>query len=436
MLDMSAPSVPTTGLDMPLPTRQFRGFLLLFHAVFLGGLIITFVAHLRQISRPPGINEAVLGILVTFQILLYLVFFAIPSLTSWQSWKWFHRILVSVGAPPTQTQGRSLRHWWWIYIAVNVAVVLAECRLQPSYAWSLIAYVGQISALPLRESIAGSTLIFTAFLLNHFGLRRLIAWDAGDWFSAFIQAGPLLAVILFLGRTVATSGERGRLILELETAKLELEQARQHDADLAVLQERERLARDLHDCLGHSLATLTVQLEAVLRLISSDPARAKTMIAEMQKLTRTSMEDLRRSLANLRATGLGERPLTDALQDLCSNASQRSGLSVECDLADGADRLPPIVSEVIWRVAQEALTNAEKHAQARRVQVSLSMPPSAVRLQVRDDGIGFPPDAESKPGHYGLRGLRERVEGLGGTLTMTTLGSQGASIEVQIPVIA
>jgi signal transduction histidine kinase len=156
----------------------------------------------------------------------------------------------------------------------------------------------------------------------------------------------------------------------------------------------------------------------------------------MQKLTRSSMEDLRRSLANLRAAGLGDRPLTEALRTLCAEAHQRSGLKVECELAEGANQLPPRVAEAVWRVAQEGLMNAEKHARASYVQVSLKVDPKVVLLQVRDDGVGLPPDAEAKPGHYGLRGLRERVEGLGGTFAARSPENMGTLIEARIPLIA
>ncbi len=428
--------MPATGLELPLPTRQFRAFLLLFHGTFLCGLGITFAAHLRSLNGAPGRNEAVLGALVFVQMLLYLVFFAIPSVTTSPAWRRFQALLASMGAPPNRSESRSLQWGWWGYIGTSVVVVLAECRFQPHFAWGLIAYLGQISAFPLRTSIPGSALIFMAFLLNQHGWRGLATWDAGDWFSALTQAAPLVALILFLGRTVVTSGERGRLILELEAAKRELEEARQRDAELAVLQERERLARDLHDCLGHSLSTLTVQLEAAQRLLSTDPARAGTLLVEMRKLSRTSMEDLRRSLANLRTTGLGDRPLTDALRSLCADSSQRSGTNIEIHLAEGANGLPPIVSEVIWRVAQESLMNAEKYAQARHVGVNLSLQAGAVRLKISDDGIGLPPNAEQRPGHYGLRGLRERVEGIGGTFTVSAAGNRGTLIEAQIPVIS
>jgi signal transduction histidine kinase len=242
-------------------------------------------------------------------------------------------------------------------------------------------------------------------------------------------------LLLFFGRIAATSGERGRLILELEAAKGELELARQREGELATLRERERLARELHDSLGHSLVTLTVQLEAAQRLQAADPARAAVVLTEMQKLTRSSMEDLRRSLANLRAAGLGERALAEALRALCAEAGGRLAATVDCQVDERAGTLPPAVAEVLWRVAQEGLTNSEKHAQARHVQVRLNVQAKAVVLQVSDNGIGVAPGAEEKAGHYGLRGLRERVEGLGGTFTVGAGVGNGAVIEARIPVM-
>jgi signal transduction histidine kinase len=240
----------------------------------------------------------------------------------------------------------------------------------------------------------------------------------------------------FIGRTVSTNVQRGRLILELQAAKRELELARERELELAALRERERLARDLHDTLGHALVTLTVQLEAAQRLQTADPARVATLLAEMQKLTRSSMEDLRRSLANLRTSGLGDRPLTETLQILCAEAGKRFGAAIDCQVAEGADALPPAVAEVLWRVGQEGLTNIEKHAHAHRVQVNLTVHSKEVVMRVSDDGAGLPLRAEEKPGHYGLRGLRERVEGLGGTFTVAAAGSDGTVIEARIPVIA
>jgi signal transduction histidine kinase len=193
-----------------------------------------------------------------------------------------------------------------------------------------------------------------------------------------------------------TSRERARLIAELQAAQHALEVARQRDAELAALRERERLARDLHDSLGHALVALSVQLEAVQRLYAVDPARAAAQVDTMKDLTRASMAELRRALEGLRTPGLGDRSLPQALHALSCEVGARAGMEVRCQVAEGTDALGPAVSEALWRMAQEALTNVEKHAHARQVQVGVEMAPHAVIMRISDDGCGLTPDAASR----------------------------------------
>jgi signal transduction histidine kinase len=431
---MNSKSASTGDFKAPLPSRQFKGFLLFFHVVFVGMMGVTLFVHLhraRELSRP----DFILAGLVTFQILLYLCFFAIPSLAeNSPGWKWFRAILGKLSDP--ENPDWPAWRWWILYIAASVVIVLAECRIEPMFAWALIAYVGQISALPFRVSVPLAVAIFVAWLLTRFGWSGLATWGFGRWFDLLVSVTPGGVFLLFMGRIIATSGERGKLIAELQAAKQALELARDREIELAALRERERLARDLHDTLGHALVTLTVQLEAAQRLQAADPARVPALLAELQKLTRSSMEDLRRSLANLRTSGLGDRPLAGSLQTLCAEAGRRSSAAVDCRVAEGADTLPPAVAEVLWRVVQEGLTNVEKHAHAQHVEVNLALQPKEAVLRVSDDGVGLPPAAEDKPGHYGLRGLRERVEGLGGAFTLTATAGKGTLIEACVPVIA
>lgn len=207
------------------------------------------------------------------QFLLYVGFFAIPSLAERSpAWQWFRNVLGKI-SDPRSPDWPALR-WWMLYLGASVAVVLAECRIESAFGWTLIAYVGQLSACPFRVSVPAALAIVAAWLLNQFGWNALASWGGGRWIAFLMQVTPGLVFLLFVGRVIQTSNERGRLILELEAAKRELELARQRDAELAVLQERERLARDLHDSLGHSLVTLTVQLEAAQRLLATDPSRA------------------------------------------------------------------------------------------------------------------------------------------------------------------
>jgi signal transduction histidine kinase len=160
------------------------------------------------------------------------------------------------------------------------------------------------------------------------------------------------------------------------------------------------------------------------------------MVEDMQKLSRSSMDDLRCALDNLRTAGLGDQVLAVALQTLCTECSKRFSLAVHCQVAAGADTLPPVVAEVLWRIVQEGLANAGRHAQARHVHVNLNLLPQEIILRVADDGVGLPEGAEDKPGHYGLRGLRERVEGLGGTFKLAIPTGSGTVIEARLPLIA
>jgi signal transduction histidine kinase len=290
-----------------------------------------------------------------------------------------------------------------------------------------------IGILPPLISLPGTallTLVFIAGISDPGAMAQITpvrALQIGVPIAAWLVFG------LFVYRISATSTERAQLIRELRAAQEELERAHQRESELAVLRERERLARDLHDNLGHTLVALSVQLEAVQRLYKVDPARAEAQVEQMKALTRSSMDALRRSLAGLRAPGLGEQPLSTALQALCVDAGQRAGFSVECQVDAGADSLAPPVAEALWTAALEALTNVEKHAGARRVQVRLAVEPQAVLLSITDDGRGLPTEAGQQPGHFGLRGMRERIEGLGGTLVVT--GDAGTCVEARVPLI-
>ncbi|MGA2787191.1 MAG: sensor histidine kinase [Verrucomicrobiota bacterium] len=424
---MNSKFVPSTAeFRAALP----RGFYWPVHLIILTALGLTLYSHGKDDTAMHGRADAVLVGLVAVQVLLYLFFFALPTLIHWPAWPWSRDLAGGVVDP------KPSRRWWWMYVATSIAIVLAESRIDRSFQWFLFPYVCHITVRPFGFSIPVMLVVITAFLLNMIGWDDPAAWSPRHWVSMSFAALSWLMLAFFIGRTIVTSAQRGRLILELQAAKRELELAREREVELAALRERERLARDLHDTLGHALVTLTVQLEAVQRLQATDPARAAALLAELQKLTRASMEDLRRSLANLRTSGLGDRPLTKSLRTLCAEAGNRFGAVFDCQVAEGADILPPTVAEVLWRVAQEGLTNVEKHAHARRVQVNLTVQPKEVVLRVGDDGAGLPPRAEDKPGHYGLRGLRERVEGLGGAFTVAAAGNGGTVIEARIPVIA
>ena len=321
-----------------------------------------------------------------------------------------------------------------LYFVGGIGMWALACWLDPFTWWLGFTYFGQMfGLLPLQAVMPGTAIVtfLIALITSDWNLRQI---PLGAVIGFTFQWLGGMAIFLFIYGTIRTSRERAKLITKLEAAQKELELARQRDAELATLQERERLARDLHDSLGHALVALSVQLEAIQRLYKVDPEKASAQVDELKQLTRSSMDDLRRSLAGLRAPGLGERRLSEALQTLSVDLGQRAHLQIHCHIAEGADGLSITQAEALWRVAQEALANIERHAGARTVQLQLAIESNAALLSIQDDGRGLPPDAEKQPGHYGLRGMRERVEGLGGTLTLTGNGN-GSRVDVRLPIL-
>jgi signal transduction histidine kinase len=318
-----------------------------------------------------------------------------------------------------------------VYFLGSIGLWLLEWRLDGDFQFLGMAYFGQmLGVLPPVTAIPGTLLIY---------LLLFVADQFSSWDRLLTPAvlGPLagwaggMVLYLFMYYVSRTSEARGELVQELRAAQQALEASRERDQELAALRERERLARDLHDSLGHALVAISVQLEAIQRLYRVDPERAAAQVDALKGLTRSAMDELRRSLEGLRAPGLGERPLAEALRALSVETGERTGLNVACQVAGDAQRLSPPVAEALWRTAQEALTNVARHAQARRVDVRLEVSPTAAVLRVSDDGRGLAKDGEPGPARYGLQGLRERLEGVGGELRLHSAG--GLTVEARVP---
>ncbi len=420
------PSSPEAAAELPLPTRQFQRFILIFHVIFIAGMGFILLNRWQRVGIQWSLPEVNITVLVLAQMGIYLRFFAWPL------------------------RSPAVLEWWGFYFPVCFALWFITWRMEPAFEWIVLGYLGQLfGVLPPKYSVSAGLAVFLVWLPVKIGWSGFMQLTTKEWAGYGGMIIGWTALGLFLHKLVITSAERARLIQELQSAHKELEQARERDAELAALRERERLARELHDSLGHGLVTLTVQLEAAQKLIPVDPVRASGLMGEMKTLTRTSMEQLRRSLAGLRTPGLGDRPLAQALQELCGDVAQRTELKFERLIPAEMGTLSPAVSETLWRVAQEALANVERHARATAVRLALELDgtnaPSKtasgvanpgmrhIILRVTDDGIGLPDSAESRPGHYGLRGLRERVEGLGGDLKLSKNKPKGTVVEARLP---
>jgi signal transduction histidine kinase len=393
----------------PLPTKQYRRYAIFWSVLMIGTLAGALALTLWQARAALSWREIVVALLLLVQMGSYGLL---------------------VGRAPFPSQRRLL-----VYFATNLAIWLVEYWLAPEIWWIVFAYVGQMfGMLPARIALP-VTLGASLVVLGQRTGWNLQQMDRAFLFGMIAQWGSLIAFMMYINHLIRASRERGKLIAELEAAKGALEAAQGREAELAVLRERERLARDLHDSLGHTLVAFSVQLEAIQRLYRVDPERASAQVDELKALTRASMGALRRSVAGLRAPGLGGSALRPALQALCVDLGQRTGIEIDCRIEDTAVELSPALAETMWRVTQEALTNVEKHAQARHVRVALDCEPGSVRLHIVDDGVGIPEHADVSPNRFGLRGMRERVERLGGTLILHG-DENGTVIKARLPIIA
>ena len=198
---------------------------------------------------------------------------------------------------------------------------------------------------------------------------------------------------------------------------------------LAESRERNRLARELHDTLAHSLTGVSVQLQALDTLMQHDPAAAESQLKETQVTVRTGIQESRRAIEALRATPLEDLGLSEALRQLCRKYGERTGLDFHCHI-DAAPALDPLTEQAIYRVAEAALSNVVKHAAATEVSVRLMMEPT-LRLEITDNGVGFDPKT-TPTDRYGLAGMAERAELLGATLAIESAPGQGTTIVMAI----
>lgn len=211
-----------------------------------------------------------------------------------------------------------------------------------------------------------------------------------------------------------------------------IERARLFDksAQLGAVEERNRLAREIHDTLAQGLTAVSLQLESADALLEAgvDPVRVRQTVQQALALTRANLEEARRSVLDLRAASLEKRTLAEALALLAGQAD----VPVAFTVAGGDRPLPPRIESGLYRIAQEALTNVSRHAQANQVKMQLVTTPAEVVLVVEDDGRGFDL-AQIPENRYGLIGLNERVKLLNGRLQLESSPGAGTRLEARVP---
>jgi two-component system NarL family sensor kinase len=208
-----------------------------------------------------------------------------------------------------------------------------------------------------------------------------------------------------------------------------------HSIELGAAEERNRLAREIHDTLAQGLTAITLQLETADALLEANPKNARTAVQKALSLTRANLEEARRSVLDLRAAPLERRTFCDALNALVEQYGAEWKLETEFELIGGDRPLPVRIEAGLYRMAQEALTNVVRHAKAKHVCVHFTTTPNQLELVIEDDGQGFDTEALAK-GRFGLVGLNERARLLGGTLEVCSVPGEGTELKITVPLEA
>jgi PAS domain S-box-containing protein len=230
----------------------------------------------------------------------------------------------------------------------------------------------------------------------------------------------------------AFTGAEERLLLALgQRAAVAIGNARQYQQaqDTAAVDERQRLARELHDAVTQTLFAAGLNAQALPQVWAADPEEGQRCMAELQRLTWGALAEMRTVLVELRPAAITETSLGDLLQQLAQAAAARDPLLTVDVSTEGQARLTPDAQVVFYRVAQEALNNVVKHAQARHVEIHLVCQSHGAELSIRDDGRGFDPTGVGA-GHFGLGIMRERVESIGGRLALHTRPMDGTRLQI------
>jgi signal transduction histidine kinase len=275
-----------------------------------------------------------------------------------------------------------------------------------------------------RGALLGST--WAAIL--HLGIGFWVSPRDARFMLFLAQSIARIGLLYLVPFIVSVLAEREReQHAQLEVAHQRLRRYTATVEQLAVSRERNRLARELHDTLAHSLSALTVQLEALRSLLANDPKAAQETLDDISALARDGLEDSRKAIEALRTDPVETLGLIGTLRDTIQTFQARTGVQADLSIAGEELDLTDEETRTLYRIAEEALTNAERHASAQHVTVRLAFGADRLDLVIQDDGVGFAPEA-AYPGRYGLTGMRERAEMIGATLDVNSRPNGGTEI--------
>ena len=365
--------------------------------------------------------------------------FALAALTAaWMLWfvtlhpAWEHRTV--------------LMRVYFLGLIAMIGLLVVRAPIYGFFAFT--GYLHAVYALRGRLRLAGVGLTAAFAALSQVGGVTTLHTRTGVMIYLVViafNAGVAGTMVFFSSVTMEQSERRKRMIAELAEANAKLEAAIAENAGLhaqllaqareaGVLDERARMARELHDTIAQGLTGIVTQLEAARQV----PQQRQRHLDTAVELARQSLSEARRSVRNLRPEQLDEMSLPDALADVARRWSDLNALTAQVTTTGTARPMHPEIEGTLLRTAQEALANVAKHAAASRVGLTLSYMEDQVTLDVRDDGKGFDPAAVPEPagGHgFGLTGMRQRLDRVAGRLEIESEPGSGTAVSASVPAV-
>ncbi|HEX8917122.1 MAG TPA: sensor histidine kinase [Chloroflexota bacterium] len=301
------------------------------------------------------------------------------------------------------------------------------------YLLTSFLYLLVFSLPPLRWALTGAgalTLLLIAWTV-HLEARSPSAL-APIAISFGVPAAMGLMLTLFIVSIIRQSAERRALIEELQTTRVELAR---REREAGMLEERGRLAREIHDTVAQGLVSVVMRLEAAEPLVPAAMQPVRTSLEEASRVARETLVEARRAVEGMRPAALEQTSLPEALRRTGEAWEVNSGVALQVEVTGAVRPLGPDGEVAALRVAQESLANVARHAGAARTVITLSYLEDCAILDVRDDGRGMKPDGAPRPPGtgYGLHTMQERVEALGGSLQIESAPGAGTTITAIIP---
>lgn len=284
-------------------------------------------------------------------------------------------------------------------------------------------------ALSYRLRVVNSIAVFLT-LLNLL-LYALFPMSKKDWMafgaSNLIRLLTVLTATYLVNRISSYLKERTR---ELEKANLRLKELAAARQSLTESRERNRLARELHDTLAHTLSGLSVQLEAVKAYWQADPDKSYLLLEESIGTARNGLNETRRALKALRSIPVENMGFLNAVREMARDFESKNGFYLDLQMVARLPELDPHEEDGFYRILQEALHNIDQHSMATRVKLEIGFADGILHILLEDNGRGFDVEQSVKEGHFGIKGMYERAEILGSKLKISSEIGKGTSIEI------